>query len=495
MGSDLGSFLLTPDEMGEADHEAAHSGLDSYGLMERAGQAAAAAALRRFPAAKRFVVLVGPGNNGGDGYVAARSLDAVGAEVALHALGDPGRLGGDAMRAQALCRLPERAFLDWQPDEGDVVVDAVFGAGLSRDVPDELRAVIEKTKRYGLPVLAVDLPSGVCGRTGLIRGTAFQASYTVTFMTKKPGHVLLPGRMLCGEVDVFDIGIPERIMKRCAGRLRMNHPSLWTLPDADAATHKFRRGHLGVFSGPAPATGAARLAAMAGLRTGAGLVTLAARREAMDVLATHLTAIMMQEIDGPDDIIRWAEERKLTAFVIGPGFGSGQTVREYVRLLSGRPLVLDADGITAFRERPEALFSLYGDGLEPSLVITPHEGEFARLFPDIAADECLGKVEKAVAAAARSRAVVVYKGADSVIAAPNGCAFVNVNAPPWLATAGSGDVLAGVIGGLMAQGMHAFEAAAASVWLHAEAATHIGRGLTAEDLPKAVADVIRDITC
>lgn len=493
MRGDLGNLLLTPDETADADREAARSGLDSYGLMERAGQAVAAAALCRFPGAKRFVVLAGPGNNGGDGYVAARALASAGAEIVLHAFGDPARLGADAARAHARCRLPVRALGDWRPGEGDVVVDAVFGAGLSRDVPDELRAAISKAMQHRLPVLAVDLPSGVCGRTGQVRGAAFQASHTVTFMTRKPGHVLLPGRMLCGEMEVFDIGIPERIVKRFAGRLRLNQASLWSLPDADAASHKFSRGHLGVFSGPASATGAARLSAIAGLRAGAGLVTLAARREAMAVLAAHVTAVMLQEIDGANDIDRWVKERRLTAFVIGPGFGSGQTVRDYVWLVAGRPLVLDADGITAFRDQPDVLFSLYPDGAAASLVMTPHQGEFTRLFPDIAADERLSKIEKALAAAVRSRAVVVYKGADSVIAAPDGRAFVNVNAPPWLATAGSGDVLAGVIGGLMAQGMPAFEAAAAGVWLHAEAGSHIGRGLTAEGLPQAVADIIRSL--
>lgn len=492
MQNNIDTILLTPDEMGAADRQAAQSGIDSYGLMERAGQAVAAAALRLFPGAARFVVFCGPGNNGGDGYVAARALHESGAAVAIYALGDPARLKGDAARAYGNGALSTRGLSEWKPKAGDVVIDTVFGAGLSKNVPEELAGVIEKTGRLNLPVLAVDLPSGLCGRTGHVRGAAFAARHTVTFMTRKPGHLLLPGRMLCNEVEVFDIGIPHRIILDCAGLLRQNDPSLWSLPDPDAASHKFRRGHLGVFSGPASATGAARLSAMAGLRAGAGLVTLAARREALDILATHLTAIMLHEVNSQHEAAEWIADRRLTAFVLGPGFGYGQTIRDYVELLAGRPLVLDADGISSFQDRHETLFSLGAEAGPASLVMTPHEGEFARLFPDIAAEPELGKAEKAQAAASRSRAVIVYKGADSVIAAPDGRTWINTNAPPWLATAGSGDVLAGIIGGLMAQGMPAFEAAAAGVWLHGEAGNHVGRGLTAEDLPTSLSAVLAE---
>ena len=493
MHDDRDLILLTPDEMGAADHKAARSGIDSYGLMERAGQAIAAAALAHHPEARRFTVFCGPGNNGGDGYVAARALAESAAEVAVFALGDPARLKGDAATARAHWTGGVQPLGDWQPGEGEVIVDAVFGAGLARDVPEELQAVIATVTQRGLPVLAVDLPSGLDGRTGQVRGAAFDARHTVTFMTKKPGHLLLPGRMLCGALAVFDIGIPRRIISRCAGTLRENGPALWTLPDADAASHKFRRGHLGVFSGPATATGAARLSAMAGLKAGAGLVTLAARREALDILATHLTAIMLHEVNSPEEAAEWIVAKKLTAFVIGPGFGTGQTVRDYVELLAGHPLVLDADGISSFRGRPEALFSLFEDADAPTTVMTPHEGEFARLFPDLAAEKSLGKVEKALAAAARARAIVLYKGADTVIAAPDGRAVINTNAPPALATAGSGDVLAGIIGGLLAQGMPAYEAAAAGAWLHGEAGRRAGRGLTAEDLPEALGQVLAEM--
>jgi hydroxyethylthiazole kinase-like uncharacterized protein yjeF len=302
-------------------------------------------------------------------------------------------------------------------------------------------------------------------------------------MTRKPGHLLLPGRSLCGDVEVFDIGIPARIIREVAGETRENGPSLWRslLAEPGSETHKYRRGHLAVFSGEAGKTGAARLSATAGLKAGAGLVTVGSPSAAMPVNAASLTAIMLHPVDMVKDLENWLRTAKLAAFVLGPGFGIGKKARQFALALKDRPLVLDADGITSFKEKPSDLFDAFAGGA-PHLVLTPHEGEFARLFPDIAADDNLSKVEKAVAASARAHAAIVYKGADTVIASPDGRAYINTNGPPWLATAGSGDVLAGMIGALLAQGMPAFEAAATGVYLHGEAGKRAGRGMTAEDL-------------
>ena len=274
----LDTTLLTPDEMGIADRAAAASGLSSFGLMQRAGEAVAAAALRHYPGALRFVVLAGPGNNGGDGYVAAAALVRAGAVCAVFALGDTARLSGDAARAHAAFAGEVGAISAYHPRQGDLVIDAVFGAGLARDLPAELVEVIERVNRARLPVLAVDLPSGIDGRTGQIRGAAFSAERSITFMTRKPGHLLLPGRDVCGLVECFDIGIPLRIIAAVAGPLRVNTPEAWrhVAPQAGAGDHKYRKGHLVVFSGPAGKTGASRLSARAGLRAGAGLVTIAA---------------------------------------------------------------------------------------------------------------------------------------------------------------------------------------------------------------------------
>ena len=484
----LADLLLTPDEMAAVDSDAAASGIDSYGLMEKAGQAVAAAALRTFPEALRYIVLCGPGNNGGDGYVAARALQQAGADVQLFRLGDPQRLRGDAARAFADCPIRGAGIAGYAPHAGDVVIDAIFGAGLSRPVPDEVAAVIARVAEADIPVIAIDLPSGLDGRSGKVLRAAFHAERTVTFMTRKPGHLLLPGRELCGELEVFDIGIPGRIVRAHAGGLiAENTPEQWQpkIPSAGADAHKYKRGHLVVFSGGPNATGAARMSAMAGLKVGAGLVTIASPPEAMDVNAGLLTAIMLHPIDGEASLREWLADQRLSTFVLGPGFGAGDKARQFCLALADRHLVLDADGITSFRDDPQRLFDAFAEG-RTRLVLTPHEGEFGRLFPDIAADERLSKIDKARAAAKRAHAAIICKGADSVIAAPDGRALINANAPPWLATAGSGDVLAGIVGGLMAQGAPAFEAAAAGVWLHGLAGQHAGKGLTAEDLVEAV---------
>lgn len=484
MSQSLSTLLLTPAEMAAVDATAAASGIDSFGLMERAGAAVVAASLRLYPGAGRFVILCGPGNNGGDGYVAAHYLREAGAALALFHFGDPARLKGDAAKARDLYGRPGLPLEGYEPQTGDVVIDALFGAGLGRAVPDEVQAVIEKVTTARLPVVAVDLPSGLDGRSGKVLGEAFRAEHTITFMTRKPGHLLMPGRELCGTLEVFDIGIPARIVRaEASGIIAENTPAAWKdmVPGDQVETHKYKRGHLVVFSGEASKTGAARMSAISGLKAGAGLVTIAASADAIAANAAHLTAVMLHEIDTETALRDWLADKRLQSFVLGPGFGIGEMARSYVAVLHDRHLVLDADGITSFKDDPQGLFDLFAEG-ETRLVLTPHEGEFARLFPDIAADHSLGKIDKAQAAARRAHAAIVYKGADTVIASPDGRALINANAPAWLATAGSGDVLAGIIGGLLAQGVPTFEAAAAGVWLHGEAGQAAGKGLTAEDL-------------
>lgn len=485
-------ILLTPDAMARVDAATASSGIDSFGLMLRAGEAVAAAALRHFPGALRFVILCGPGNNGGDGYVAASALARAGADVHVYSLVETVALKGDAARAQAACPLPVMAIERFHPDAGVVIIDALFGAGLTRDLPDAVQVLIRMIREAGLPVLAVDLPSGIDGATGEIRGEAFEASHSVTFMTRKPGHVLLPGRLQCGTLEVFDIGIPRRIVEAEARPLWINGPAIWAghARHSSAHDHKYRRGHVTVFSGPHSATGAGRLSAEAALRAGAGLVTLASPSEALATNAAHLTAVMLSAVDGVDDLSEWLADTRRTTFVLGPGFGDRQRARAFAEMIgrAGRKLVLDADGITAFAGAAEELNASFGSD-EPRLVVTPHEGEFSRLFPEIAADRTAGKVEKALAAARVLGGIVVYKGADTVIAAPDGRAAIEEKAPATLATAGSGDVLAGIIGAKLANGMPAFEAACAAVYQHGQAALGAGRTLTAEDLiPQIQAD-------
>lgn len=479
--------LILPESVARIDADCVRSGIRSYGLMMAAGRAVAACALRRHPGACRFVVFAGPGNNGGDAYVAAQALKEAGATVALYQLriGTPG--SGDAARALSECGIAPEPIENYSPHAGDVAIDGVFGAGLARDVPTNLVACIDRVSAYRVPVIAIDLPSGIDGRSGRVLGAAFRAEATVTFMALKPGMLLLPGRDSCGEVEIADIGVPMRFIDAHRSAMAVNRPDLWAAcaNRHGSTAHKYSRGALVVFSGGPSHTGAARLAAEAGLRAGAGLVTIASPQHAMAENASHLTAIMLRRVDGLSDLQEWIADARLGTFVLGPGFGVGSSARDFALALNDRNLVLDADGITSFRDDPQALFEAFSTG-RPRLVLTPHEGEFARLFPDIAQDAAFSKVDKALAAARRSHAIVIYKGSDSVIASPDGRAAINVNAPPSLATAGSGDVLAGICGAFLAQGFPAYEASCAAVWHHGEAGTRAGAGLTAEALAENV---------
>ncbi len=482
---DAATPLIAPADMAAVDRAAIESGINGYGLMDVAGTALAACALRHYPGAGRILALCGPGNNGGDGYVAARRLGEAGLPVTVSSLIDPEKMTGDAARAHADWDGPVTAL---DPDgltEDMVIIDALFGGGLDRPVEGLARSMIDAVNNRNLPVVSADLPSGISGYSGEVFGTALSAEHTVTFAAPKPGHFLLPGATHCGEVQVVDIGIPRRFLRAQESGLWLNTPAIWrdATPRTDRAGHKYTRGHLGVFSGSFARTGAARLAAMAGLRAGAGLVTMLAPASAMASNAAHLTAIMLRRVEDGDDLDELFSEGRLNAYVLGPAFGIGERTRDFVRrlALNGKPLVLDADGLTVFTEHSDLLPAWF-DGPEPRLLLTPHHGEFARLFPDIAADGSQSKVDRARMAARRAHAVVLYKGADTVIASPDGRAVINANAPPWLATAGSGDCLAGIAGGLMAQGMPLFEAAAAAAYMHGRAGEAAGQGLTAEDL-------------
>jgi NAD(P)H-hydrate epimerase len=472
--------------MAAVDRAAIGSGLDGFRLMEAAGSAISACVLRFYPEAARALVLCGPGNNGGDGYVAARQLRASGMTVTVCSLIDPQGLSGDAAQARDYWGGPVEGIDAVRATQEQIVIDALFGGGLDRPIEGPAKSVIEAINREGLPVISADLPSGISGRSGEICGAALKAAHTVTFVAAKPGHFLFPGAAHCGTLHVADIGIPLRFVRQQQHELWLNAPAVWRtqLPEIHMSGHKYTSGHLGVFSGTFAQTGAARLAALAGLRAGAGLVTVFAPASAVASNAAHLTAIMLRKINDGDDLDELLKDDRLNSLVLGPAFGVGERARDFVRRIadSGRSLVLDADGLTTFSEDPGSLRSWFA-GDRPRLLLTPHQGEFARLFPDLAADAKLSKVDRARMAAESVNAVVLYKGADTVIASPDGRAVINANAPPWLATAGSGDCLAGIAGGLVAQGMPVFEAAAAAAYMHGVAGQVAGEGLTAEDLP------------
>jgi ADP-dependent NAD(P)H-hydrate dehydratase / NAD(P)H-hydrate epimerase len=487
--------LLSNDEMAEADRLAIAGGTPGIDLMENAGRAVADAVARR-PLGTRVVIVAGPGNNGGDGFIAARLLAERGYPVRIMLLGEAGKLKGDAaLAAQRWSRPIEQASPEHIAPAG-LVVDALFGAGLDRPVEGSARVLIEAMNAAGAPIVAVDLPSGINGSSGAVMGVAVNATESVTFFRKKPGHVLLPGRLHCGHVTVADIGIPASVLRTVGPQTFLNRPELWgarfPVPRIDG--HKYARGHAVVVSGGLSSTGAARLAARGALRAGAGLVTIASPREALAVNAAANLAIMVRQADGAEALTAFLADRRLNAVVLGPGGGVGPMLRELVlaALAGERAVVLDADALTSFSDHSEALFGAIAARARAPTVLTPHEGEFARLFSKV--PECIDnttKLTRARGAAALSGATVLLKGPDTVVAGPDGRASIADNAPPWLATAGSGDVLAGLVAGLLAQGMPAFEAASAAVWLHGEAGTEAGPGLIAEDLPEVLPRVYR----
>jgi ADP-dependent NAD(P)H-hydrate dehydratase / NAD(P)H-hydrate epimerase len=443
--------ILTTFQMSRVD---ALSGVSEEILIESAGRAVAEEIVRRY-GARKTVVLCGPGNNGKDGRVVARHLKAWGWPIAISD----------------------------QIVGAELIIDALYGSGLNRDFSKDLA---DKINNAGVPVIAIDVPSGLDGNSGKARGGCVKADLTLTFFRKKPAHVLFPGRELCGETVVLDIGISSSIL----GALDQ---SLWEnskprLPAYALAGHKFNRGHAVFLSGDKFKTGAARLAAEAALKIGAGLVTVVGGTDALAVHANHVTAIMLAEISDALALSEFMTDLRKNAICVGPAAGISAATRQHVRaaLASAAAVVLDADGLTSCSKNSAELFNWIKNRVNSSVVMTPHEGEFARVFGPFINDK-ESKIERARTAAKVSGATIVLKGADTVIAHPDGRAVVNTNAPPSLATAGSGDVLAGLVTGLLAQAMPVFEAASGAVWLHSETAKSFGnRTFTAENLVQHV---------
>ncbi|PIW29133.1 MAG: bifunctional ADP-dependent NAD(P)H-hydrate dehydratase/NAD(P)H-hydrate epimerase [Rhodospirillales bacterium CG15_BIG_FIL_POST_REV_8_21_14_020_66_15] len=477
--------LLSVGQMGRADAATIKGGVPGIELMETAGAAVAERAAALF-SGRPVAVLCGPGNNGGDGFVAARLLKERGAEVRLYLLGDVAKLGGDAALAAGRWSGGAEPLTPGFDPAGAAVIDALFGAGLTRPLEGTAAAVAGSLNGADAAVLAVDIPSGVTGDTGAVGGAAIKARETVTFCRRKPGHFLMPGAAYCGAVRVADIGIPDAVVAAQNPDTWVNSADLWwpDFPHPGPEDHKYSRGHVVVW-GSAAMPGAARMAADGGRRAGAGIVSIACLPDDAAVFRTGAPGVLVRPLAGTAAYAEYLEGR-VTALVVGPGNGPGPDTRRRVlaALAAGKPLVLDADGLSAFADDPAPLLA----ALHGNCVITPHEGEFARIFPG--EGDRLGRARRAAEA---SGAVVLLKGFDTVVAAPDGRAAINANGTPHLATAGTGDVLAGMAAGLLAQGMDPFTGAAAAVWLHAAAARCVGHGLIAEDIPALLPAVIRSL--
>lgn len=476
------TVLLSVAQMYRADQGAATAGIASLDLMEAAGAAVATEIQNRWTS-RSVAILCGPGNNGGDGFVVARLLQDAGWPVRVALLGNAASLPGDAGVNAVRWDGPIEVLTPAALDGADLVVDALFGAGLARDIDG---IVLETLTAIGTrPVIAVDVPSGVHGDSGAVMGHAPQARVTVTFCRRKPGHLLLPGRALCGAIVVADIGIPDAVLADITPAQVVNAPALWreNYPWPKLGDHKYRRGHA-VVTGGRNMTGAARMAARAAQRAGAGMVTIVVPAESEIIYKIAMTTVVVQPFLDTNIYRDFVGGPRVSACLVGPGNEVIGATREraLAALRTGKPVVLDADAISVFELSPDLLF----ETIQGPCVMTPHDGEFARLFGSGG-----DKLQRTRRAAGRSGAVIVLKGADTVIAAPDGRAVINDNAPPDLATGGSGDVLAGIIVGLLAQGMDAFDAACAAVWMHGDAATRFGPGLVADDLIDQLPRVLR----
>ena len=479
----LQTALLDVCRMDEADRLTVASGKSVIELMENAGSSVAHAIEKRW-AARPVIVLCGPGNNGGDGFVTARHLSAMGWPVRVALLGSRDHLAGAARHHAEQWRGTVEPLTPAVLEGAELVVDAIFGAGLSRALEGTSLETLDAAARRKLPIVAIDVPSGLMGDTGEALG-AVASVLTVTFFRKKPGHLLLPGRLLCGEVVVADIGIPSSVLEQISPNAFENDPCLWigNFPRPQDGGNKYSRGHA-LISGGYPMTGAARMSARAASRAGAGLTTIAVSPVALPVYAAALVSIMVQPLAVPEDFECLLDDSHYKAFLIGPGAGTGEETRTRVlaMLATGRPTVLDADALTTFADDPPTL----DQAITGPCVLTPHDGEFHRLF-----DPSGDKLTRTRVAAHRSGAIIILKGSDTVITSPDGRSVINSNAPPTLATAGAGDVLSGIVLGLLAQGMDPFLAASAAVWLHGAAAAEFGPGLIAEDLPDLLPIVFR----
>jgi len=488
-------ILLTPEEVQQADAWTIKNGKPGAELMEAAGRAVADIIVdyvgTPLEVGGEVVVMCGPGNNGGDGFVAARHLDEWGYPVRVMSLDVSAAQSGDAKKMANRWHGPIEQIGDKPINGAAVIIDSLFGTGLNKPIEGEVADLLAEANATNAFRMAVDVPSGLNAKTGNTLGICFRADATVTFFHKKAGQVVAPGRFYCGGADhvhVADIGIPEAALEDVSPKNFSNEPGLWSAkyPFQGPASHKYDRGHLLVLGGKEPTLGASRLASMAALRAGAGLVTLAASSETYPIQAGALNDVMVRRFDSAFGFIGMMSDPKINTVLLGPGAGVGEKTAELVMqaVMKGRNLVLDADALTSLIGRYDVLANAKGS----DIVLTPHEGEFSRLFPEF--DFKADRIDAARKAAAASGTTIVLKGVSTVVAAPDGRVSVASNAPSWLSVGGTGDVLAGMIASLLAQGMPAFEGASAAVWLHGEAGMKAGRGMIASDLLKQIAAVL-----
>ena len=464
--------ILTADQNYRADKTTHAKIMPETQLMENAGFAAACEIMKNYHKTP-VLVLCGTGNNGGDGFVTARILQQWGWPVEVALIGPEEKLPPVARRnAEKFHGFKHQLSfkrLKRLEQTGGLIVDAVFGIGLSKPIQNDVADFFHAVNESGLPCIALDIPSGVQADTGEILGTALYCDMTVTFCRPKIGHFLYPGKERVGRLVVCPIGIPDSIVAKTEPMIFENTPELFTIPETTPYDHKYSRGALLIRAGKM--TGAARLATLAGRRSGIGLSVISCTTESYPVFAADLPGAVIQSADTPEEFASLINNPKTTAAVIGMGAVNDEHTKEFLHLIAeaGLPFVADAGALPFIKSAKK----------RSNAVITPHAGEFARLFPELAEQN---RLTQAMTAADILGCTVVLKGADTIIASANGKAAINATDCFDLATAGSGDVLDGIIGAMLAKGLPPFEAACAGVWLHSRAAEKAGNNLIAEDI-------------
>ena len=483
-------YILSNEEMIEADRMTIASGISSIQLMENAGKAV----FKNIPTKNinKILLLIGPGNNGGDGFVVARLLIEAGVSVDIYFYNN-GKISNDCKTNKD--KINSQRIISEIKDYSDYtyVIDALFGTGFTKNIPNQLETIFSKIKKNKIPVYAIDIPSGINGNSSIVNGDCLECVKTITFFNKKKCHYLYPGKKFCGEVIVEDIGIKTDIFKAMKPKIRNNNPELWIkeFPFPSSLDHKYSRGLLIINCGPIYKTGAARLAGRSAMRVGAGAVKLICDDEAAKVLEPQISVELISVVKEKNEIQQIFKDRKVSSILVGPGneINDETKSRTLLALAFVKHVVIDADAITCFEKNPKELFV----DTYPHTILTPHEGEFRRLFGDeIASIE--DKVVKTVEASKLAGSIVVLKGADTIIANPEGQAVINSSEAPYLATAGSGDVLAGIIASLVGDNkMSAFNAACAGTWIHSKLGELIGAGLIAEDLIDNIPLIIKKL--
>ena len=454
----------------------------SYFFMKNAGKQAFNLIKKSFNNKQLIIVLCGPGNNGGDGFIIAKYLKEHGYKIEVYAYLNNRSYKGDSLRALNEYGGKIKKISSFRIKKNALIVDAIFGIGLSRNIKGKLKEIFDQINKSNNCVVSVDIPSGVCSNTGEILGSAIKADFTITFHRKKIGHILGLGKKFSGRIKVMDIGFSQKKMNT---QCLKNSPNLWIryFPWKKTSDHKYSRGRAVVYGGQKEFTGAAILSAQAALKTGTGSVKIICSKNTLQIYSIKFPSVLKTEINNICQLEYFLKKEKITSILIGPGSGSNKKIKQITKLILRKVkyVVLDADALTCFKGDLKSLYSL----LDKNKIITPHLGEFQKIFPKI--NKNLNSIDKTLNAVKLIKSNIVLKGSTTIIASYNKKIVINDHSSSELAVIGSGDVLSGIIVSLIGQKkMNPFLAGCAATWLHGDIAKNYGKGLIAEDIVRGI---------